>query len=227
MQYLTATDHLAALLVTALLATVLIVAARRKPSGWTRWAGRALGVVIVANELIYFATNWSNGTFSLSHSLPLYLCDVAAFVAGVALWWPRPVLVELTYFWGLAGSIQGLLTPDSNLVFPRYDYFQYYVDHCGVILAALFLVAGLRIQMRAGSVRRVFLLTIAFTAFVAVCDVTTGGDYMYLRSKPGAGSLLSVMGPWPWYIASGTLVALLFLLILDAPFRQIRRMQHG
>ena len=41
---------------------------------------------------------------------------------------------------------------------------------------------------------------------------------MYLAAIPTHGSLLSVLGPWPWYILSAALVALVLLLILDAPF---------
>ena len=38
---------------------------------------------------------------------------------------------------------------------------------------------------------------------------------MYLRSKPEHNSLLSVMGPWPWYIAGTALLALVMLLALQ------------
>jgi uncharacterized membrane protein YwaF len=31
------------------------------------------------------------------------------------------------------------------------------------------------------------------------------------------------MGPWPWYIGVGALVAIAFFLILDAPFQILRR----
>ncbi len=31
---------------------------------------------------------------------------------------------------------------------------------------------------------------------------------MYLSEKPQHGSLLNVLGPWPWYIASTALLAL-------------------
>jgi len=43
---------------------------------------------------------------------------------------------------------------------------------------------------------------------------------MYLAAVPTHGSLLSVLGPWPWYILSATGVAFVLLLILDAPFHR-------
>jgi release factor glutamine methyltransferase len=42
---------------------------------------------------------------------------------------------------------------------------------------------------------------------------------MWLREKPEAGSLLDVMGPWPWYILSAAVLALLLFTLLAAPFR--------
>src|SRR5206468_2817543 len=63
----------------------------------------------------------------LAYSLPLQLCDAAIFVAAAALWTRRQVLVEVTYFWGLAGTIQALLTPGLPQHFPSYPYVQYYI----------------------------------------------------------------------------------------------------
>jgi uncharacterized membrane protein YwaF len=66
----------------------------------------------------------------------------------------------------------------------------------------------------------VFALTLGFAAVAALADVVSGGNYMFLRNQGGRGTLLDLMGPWPWYIASGIGLGLLFLLLLDAPFRR-------
>jgi uncharacterized membrane protein YwaF len=47
-------------------------------------------------------------------------------------------------------------------------------------------------------------------------DVITGGNYMYLRSKPVHTSLLNEMGPWPLYIVSGAALALILFVALGA-----------
>src|SRR5438270_118940 len=124
---------------------------------------------------------------------------------------------------GLGAVLQALATPDFSQHFPDPAYFRFYVAHGGVLAAAVFLVAGRRIVPRPGAPLRVFLTTIAFAAVAGLADVLTNGNYMYLRVKPVAGSLLNVMGPWPWYIASGAVLAIAFLTLLNAPFWLARR----
>ena len=122
---------------------------------------------------------------------------MAIFVAAAALWTHRQLLVEITYFWGLAGTLQALLTPDLAEHFPSYPYLQYYIAHGGVVAAALVLVAGMRLHPRPWAVAQVALVTVAYTGFVGLVDAVTGSDYMYLRSKPSSPTLLDELGPWP------------------------------
>jgi hypothetical integral membrane protein (TIGR02206 family) len=199
----------------------LCVACRRWPGPWVGWAGRAISVVLVADAVLFVSVPLAEGRWSVQASLPLALCDVALIVAAIACWWPRWLLaVELTYFWGLAGTLQAVVTPDLSAGFPQLEFFMFVVGHLGIVIAALFLVVGLRLTPRRGSVMRVFAITAAYTAFVGCFNWLTGSNYMYLAAVPTHGSLLSVLGPWPWYILSATGVALVLLLILDAPFHR-------
>lgn len=222
MSGLLAPDHLGALAVIAVAAAVLVFAVRRRPGSWIR----ILAVVLVVDEAswwIYLLAGHSDGQ-TVFQELPLQLCDVGIFVAAFALWTRRRFLVEVTYFWGLAGTTQALLTPDLPQGFPSYPYFQYYVAHGGVVAAALILVVGLRLHPRRLAVVQVAVLTVAYAAVVGAIDALTQSNYMYLRTKPPNGSLLDVLGPWPVYILSAAVVAAVFFAILDAPFRLGR---HG
>ena len=49
---------------------------------------------------------------------------------------------------------------------------------------------------------------------------------MYLARGPGQPSLLSVLGPWPWYLLSAAGVAIVLFAVLDAPFRFRDRPPH-
>ena len=202
---------------------VLCAAARRSRGPWTVLVARLLGVALVVVALVDVGRHLRGGAWSPSTSLPLALCDVTVPVAAAACWWRRALLVELTYFWGVAGALQGLLSPDLNVAFPHLEFFEFVVAHVLVVLAALFLVVGLGIKPRAGSVVRVTVITYAYSAFVAVVDVTMGANYMFLRRSPREWTVLRLLGPWPWYIVSAVVLVPLIFLVLDAPFAWDRR----
>ena len=218
MSDLLAPEHIGALIVIAVATAVLIAAARRpNPDAWMK----VLAVVLVVDEVSWWVYLLAGGVPGsvLAQSLPLQLCDTAIFIAAAALWTRHPLLVEITYFWGLAGTIQALLTPDLPQHFPSYPYFQYYIAHGGVVAAALLLVVGLRTHPRPWAVAKVAGLTIAYAALVGAVDFATGADYMYLRVKPPSPTLLDALGPWPWYIGAAALLGAPLFAVLDAPFR--------
>jgi hypothetical integral membrane protein (TIGR02206 family) len=217
------TEHLAGVAVVLTLTGAVTLAARRWPGPWITGVSRVLALLIVLTEPSYWAQQIINHTWSARYDLPLQLSNASEFVSAAALWWRTPFLVELTYFWGFGAVLQALATPDFPEHFPDPAYFRFYVTHGGILLAAVFLTVGLRITPRPGTTVRVFFATIAYTAFVGVVDVLTGGNYMYLRQKPAAGSLLNFMGPWPWYIGAGLILAVIVLTILNAPFWLARR----
>ena len=202
---------------------VLCAAARRHAGPWRLVVARLVGLTLLADAVSYSIGLAVHGTWSPTTSLPLALCDVAVLVAAGACWWRTPLLVELTYFWGLAGTLQAVATPDLDEGFPHLVFFQYVVGHLGIVVAALFLVVGLRLVPRRGAVARVLAITAGYTAVVGAVDAGTGADYMFLRRPPGEWTLLRVLGPWPWYVVSAAGVAVVLFVLLDTPFRRARR----
>ena len=219
----TPVPYLVAVVLVVLAGTALCAVARHNPGRWTILAARLVALVLLADAVSFVVAKIVSGDFSPKADLPLALCDVAVVLAAAACWWRRPLLVELTYFWGVAGTLQAVVTPDLNAGFPHLVFFQYLAGHLGIVLAAFFLVVGLRIVPRPGSVVTVFAITLAYTAFVGLVDALSGANYMFLRRRPGNWTLLRLLGPWPWYIASAAAVALVLLAVLDLPFVIARR----
>jgi hypothetical integral membrane protein (TIGR02206 family) len=209
-----------ALALAGCLATSL--AARRWPGTWRTTVARLIGLALAADVITYSVQQSTNGSWTATTDLPLALCDVAALVAALACWWPVALLVELTYFWGGAGTLQAVITPDLGVGFPHLVFFEYLVGHLGIVCAALFLVVGLGLSPRPGSVPRVFGLTALYAAFVGLVDALSDANYMFLRRPPGEWTVLRLLGPWPWYTVSAAGVALL-LVLLDWPFWKARR----
>jgi hypothetical integral membrane protein (TIGR02206 family) len=215
-------EHIAALTATAAAAAAaLALVARRRPNAaWLVPLSRVLALLILAAYLTEQAATVLRGTWTVERSLPLQLTDAVTLVAVAALWSWGPLLVELTYFWGLSASLQAVLTPDLGQAFPSVFYFTYFTTHSGAVIAAVLLVFGLGMAPRRGAVGRVYLATVAFAALAAAADLLTGGNYMFLREKPERASLLDLLGPWPWYIAAAALLALALYVLLDLPFRR-------
>jgi hypothetical integral membrane protein (TIGR02206 family) len=200
------TEHLVVLALTAL-ACVAAVQGRVPP--------RVLGVAIGGAYLVELTVHATDGSWAWGFDLPFHLSDVVAIFAPFALWLRKPLLVEVLYFWALTASLQAVLTPDLRSTVPSVFFFTYFTTHCGAVVGAVLLVFGLEERIRPGAVWRAFAVTLAMAAVALLADVITGGNYMYLRAKPADPSLLDYMGPWPLYIVSAALLALVLFALLD------------
>jgi hypothetical integral membrane protein (TIGR02206 family) len=215
-------EHLAALVVTAVVAALLVAGARRREDAWAVAVGRGLAVVILAAYLCEHLTYALRGEWTARVNLPLHLTDAVTLVSIAALWRPRcTLLVELVYFWALSASLQAVLTPDLGRGFPDPLYFTYFATHSGAVAAACLLVFGARRTPRPGAVRRTYAITLGVALAAALATVITGGNYMFLRRKPAHGSLLDFMGPWPIYILAGAVLGLAIFLALAACARLV------
>lgn len=212
-------EHLAALAATALLCAFLVAGARRGGPAFSRPARVALGAAILAGFLGEQLAYAERGLWSARVNLPFQLSDAVALVAVIALWRPRPLLVELVFYWAFAATLQALVTPDLRQTYPDVLYFTYFATHGGALAAACLLVIGERRRPRAGSARRTFAVTAAFAVAAASATLATGGNYLFLRRKPVGGSLLDAMGPWPLYIVAAALLGLALFLALEAVAR--------
>jgi hypothetical integral membrane protein (TIGR02206 family) len=218
------TEYFLSLAGVAVATAMVTAAARLYPGRWTTVFARVLAVFLVVNQLSWYLAE--RNSLTLQWSLPLGICEIGTFIAAAALWWRTRLLVEITYFWGLGGTIQALLTPEltGSTLFPTYFYFQYYINHGGIVMAAIFLVVGLNLAPRPGAVLRLIAITFGYLVVVAGIDVLTGGDYLFLREPPPTVSLINVLGPWPWYILSMIGLGVVVLLILNFPFWLMRRL---
>jgi hypothetical integral membrane protein (TIGR02206 family) len=154
--------------------------------------------------------------------LPLHLCDFLILVAVFALLTRRQAAYELLYFWGGAGTLLALFSPDVHAGFPDWRFLSFFVLHGLVVVAAVVLTVGFGMRPRKGAPWRALALTNAYAAVVALVNVAYDTNFLYLRHKPGAPTLLDWMGPWPVYIVVADVLAAFLFWLLDRPFRAAR-----
>ncbi len=213
-------SHLAALFVVAAVGAWM-VALRRRGHAAARPVERALGSLLLLLWPVSAAVHAWLGTLTAQNALPLHYCDIAAISGGLALWTRRPGVCEVAYFFGLAGTLQGLITPSLVADFPDPRYFFFFLWHGGVVVAALHLALGLRFRPRPGAPLRMVLLTVTYAALAGAVNTPLGTNYGFVCGHPPVPSLLDFLGPWPWYLGPLLGVAGLFYWLLDLPFRKM------
>jgi hypothetical integral membrane protein (TIGR02206 family) len=210
--------HLAVLAAVPALAVLLAGSQRRAPSSGPA-ISRTLATLLLVNCAAYYASFALAGEPLFPGHLPLELCDVSVLVAAAALVSRRQAIFDVMYYWALAGAGNALFTPNFTQA-SWFIWVQYFVSHGLIVVSALYLVWSRRARPRPGSIGRVFLITNGYAVLVGTFDWIFGTNYMYLRHRPPAPTLLDLLGPWPWYIVLCEGLALGLFVLLYLPFRR-------
>ncbi|HEY1161049.1 MAG TPA: TIGR02206 family membrane protein [Terracidiphilus sp.] len=211
--------HLAILAAVPLLAAILAAVQRRLSPG-SRGLRFGLAVVLFVDGALYYGDFALHGERLFPDHLPLELCDASLILIIIALLTLNRAIFDLAYYGVMAGATMSLLTPNLEEPFPSFITVQYFVNHGLMVVAALFLVWSRQARPRPGSMMRAMLYLNVYAAFDGIFDYIFKTDYMFLGAKPQALTLLTILGPWPWYILACEPVGFILFLLLYLPFRQ-------
>jgi hypothetical integral membrane protein (TIGR02206 family) len=166
--------------------------------------------------------------FDPARSLPLQVCDVTSLAAAVVLIAPVRFARAVLYFWGIALSIQALITPDLGGGVTTAAFWLFWIAHASAVAIAVYDVAarGFRPTWRdylvaAGAAA-------AYLVVVLAINLAFGFNYGYVgRATPGQPSLIDFLGPWPERVVviAALVAAVMALLVL--PWELARRARAG
>lgn len=178
----------------------------------------AFALTIGGTWAAWYVIFTQRGWIDWGNALPLDLCSWAAIAAVIALTARSRKAYELAWFWAMAGTVQGIVTPDIRYDFPDFQFIEFSLFHGAIIAAVLFMTAGLRFRPTPSSLPRVVAWSFAYMAVAGLADWLLGVNYGFLRAKPSHASLYDLMPVWPWYIPVVVVLALISILICYAPF---------
>jgi hypothetical integral membrane protein (TIGR02206 family) len=221
--------HLAAL-ATTVAASIYLVRLNLSPTIQPTTKHRAnvlLALILIAAVSLDPLLTWlryrSNpalaGQLVRETALPFYLCDVVSLVLAYALICRKQRWAEVGYLWGLAGTVQGLITPTLYFSWDTFEYYAFFAQHGGVPVAAITLAYGTELRPQRGAFLRAVFWSWIYMLAVGGINGLLGANYGFLCAKPGVGTFFDYMGPYPWYLLTLQAVAFTFYLLLLIPFR--------
>lgn len=216
--------HLAVILVIILVPVVLGLMVRRTGSRRADLAC-ALGFVLLlaSNYIGYGVYVWQHHLASWQQALPFQLCDWAMFTIIVALLTRRRGWTEVSYFWGIGGTLQAILTPNLEVTFPDIRAISFFMGHGGIVAGVIYLLVARRFRPTLGSVGRTLAWSQLYFVSTLLVDHLTGVNYGFLLHKPVVASLLDLLPDTRWlYLLGLEGLALLFFALLYAPFAFVR-----
>ena len=154
-----------------------------------------------------------NGTFLLSSHLPLQMCGITTYLSGIIVVYRKQFIFEFLYFWGLAGFIHSVLTPEFTTEINTFTIINYYVSHSLIFVVPVWLMLMMVMRLRIGSWCTNFLYTQPLLLFIMIVIWSVGGYYMYLAEAPLAENPLIFTRVWPWYILTFEFLAILHFLV--------------
>ena len=215
------TQHIAVVLFFILTGYVLIRWAKQRSPETQHTVGIVMACIISISVISYTVIKIFEGPFDVQKDLPLHLCNFLGLTIPIFAVLRKYWMYEIIVFWILAGTAQGVFTPDLDEGFPHYRFFKYWLEHAGLVLFIVYASAVYGMRPKFKSIIKAFGAIQIYLIFILGVNALIGSNYLFLMRKPDHTSLLDVLGEWPYYILVEELLILPFFLIIYGAFKAI------
>lgn len=178
--------------------------------------------IIISQELIDDILRWNVGIWDVAEDLPLHMCGISFFTSTYALYSKNQTAFELSYFWGLAGAFQAIVTPDPTRFVMDVSLFWNFLSHGLIILNVLWMIVIDNMRCRVGSYLNTIIITNGILFIISIVNSILGGNYWFICEKPGGESPF-IMGEWPLYIIGFQISGILLLGLFYIPMIILRK----
>ena len=178
--------------------------------------------ITISQELIDDILRWNVGIWDVAEDLPLHMCGISFFTSTYALYSKNQTAFELSYFWGLAGAFQAIITPDPTRFVMDVSLFWNFLSHGLIILNVLWMIVIDNMRCRVGSYLNAVIITNGILFIISIVNSILGGNYWFICEKPGGESPF-IIGEWPLYIIGFQISGILLLGLFYIPMIILRK----
>ncbi len=213
------TGHLVYLAILVV-AIVFLIWGWQAPDDKSRDRARLfIATVMLLNEIAWHGWNIGTGAWSVRENLPLHLCGISIWSTIYMLYTRDYRLYPIIFFVGLGGAAQAVITPSAGEYgLPHFRAFQTLISHGMLVVAMVFVTTKEGQRPTWLSLWKTMLVLNVYLVVVTAINYALGSNYMFTLQKPHTASLFDVMGPWPWYLLTAEVLAVILFSLLYLPF---------
>jgi len=183
---------------------------RRQKESTFHYFGIFVSLVVLSFHVYHMVF----GNYDFKTDLPLYLCSLMALIIPIFTYYRKYWMYELLLFWIIAGTSQGVITPDIVEGFPVFDYFRYWVVHLGLLIIIFYATFVFDMRPKFLSIFKSILALQIYIVAMMLLNYLVNANYSYLNHKPESASVLDYLGEWPWYIIQVQLLFIPYFLLI-------------
>ncbi len=207
-------EHLLPILFAIVFFVLLIYQIKNKSAERQRLVIHIVAIIISATVAAFHIQKAIRHNYDIQADLPLYLCSLLGLIIPFYTYLRKYWMFEILVFWIIAGTIQGVLTPDISIGFPSLDYFRYWTVHLGLLGIIFYEIVVFKLKPTFKSIFKSFGALQIYVVAMMLINYLLNANYFYLNEKPKSTSLLDHFGDWPYYLIVVQLIILpLFFLI--------------
>ena len=213
-------SHLVTLFIIISIAIALPITLKNSENEQKIFVGKLMGLSAILLELIKpFIWHYSMD-FPWSELLPIHMCNLSTIFIGIFLITKKRLFFEVSFFWGIGGGLNALLTPDVPKNFPDPQYILFFVGHGFLLIAIFFACLGLKNRPTLKSVKNGIYFSFVVLPVIYITNILIGppANYWYLGVKPVGESLLNFFPEPPFHIPLLILLGIIVFYLIYSPF---------
>lgn len=158
----------------------------------------------------------------ITQMLPFHLCNLTIITSIFMMLFYSNALFQLVYFW-FVGAIFAIITPDIIFDYPNFFTISFFITHFYLIFAAMFALLHFRFRPTKKGLFLAFVMINLWAVAMYFVNQQLGTNYLFVSHVPETKTLLSYLGPWPYYYLPVEGLYLVISFFLYLPFRRAGR----
>lgn len=213
-----------AFVILAAIVLAIGVHLRRRDPTRLRRCERALGIAGLVIWLFIQTYGFLPGVFAWHASLPLHVCDIASLLGPLVMLnaSPKPWMRSLLYFAGIGLCTQAFITPVLNEGPADPQFWCFWSGHFIILIPALYDLVVRRWRPKWRDWLIACVLSLGYAAVIFSLDIASGWNYGFLGQAREPGTMIEVLGRWPWRVAIIIGLTALAYTLMMLPWRLLR-----